>query len=555
MSESYDPTEDGTETEDTGGALSTVNSPLGVLPGQTAGVDDDSPVAALKAATARLKAQRAGLNPNQKIAALLMGFAQPSAHTGWQSGVVNAATSLQTQTLAAQKADQARQDLIAKYDLASAHYQAQNDASTQRTQELADAAKARAAAATAKASQGTLQVLPALYPGAQPSAVLKGFNPDGSPFVKPVPIGTPGSTPAPTASPDGSTAPVNPFPMQHLSGAELASKYGLTGYDPNTKYSLNTTGPEAGKVTEEKPSDPLTKYGITGLTGPAVLAALPANKAAEVQAILDGRILAPTTGTRAKDGAELLALATAADPAFDASVAKGKFTARQAYAPGGKAAQNFLAIDTVMNHLDKLSTDASNLNNTDVPVANAVKNAVAGATGASAPTQYNQTATAAANELMKVFRGTGQGSTKDIEEWRKTLDPNMSPDQQSGAITGALDLVTGRLKPLVDQWNQTMGENRSVLSFISPEARTTFMKLDPNYQLTPDDKSFLMQQEATRRQKTAAVPKVAPGPASASGGNALPATTVAQYAAIPMANKAAARAYLQKQGYDISGLK
>lgn len=151
MSESYDPTEDGTESEDTGGALSTTSSPLGVLPGQSAGDESDSPVAALRAATARLKAQRSGLSGTQQLAALLTGFGQPSAHAGWQSGVVNAAQALQTQQLAARKADQARQDLITKYDLASAHYQAQNEASTQRTAELAQAAKERAAASAAKA--------------------------------------------------------------------------------------------------------------------------------------------------------------------------------------------------------------------------------------------------------------------------------------------------------------------------------------------------------------------------------------------------------------------
>ena len=149
---SYDPTEDGTESDDSdvgGGALSAnlTASPLGVLPGQNAGDPTvDSPVAALQAATARLKAQRTGLTQNQQIAALLMGYAKPATNGGWQANVVNAAQNLQDQTAAKAKTDQATQDLITKYDLASAHYQAQNQAAAANTAQRAAAAAAKTAA-------------------------------------------------------------------------------------------------------------------------------------------------------------------------------------------------------------------------------------------------------------------------------------------------------------------------------------------------------------------------------------------------------------------------
>ena len=152
MSDGLDDSEDVSADEvDSGGDPLPGN--LSVLPGQSAGdISDTSPLAALKAATARLKAQRNGLSPQQQIGALLIGFGTPSQHTGWQSGVVNAAQALQAQTLAKQKLDQQRNDLVTKYDLAAAHYAAQNQAAIQRTAELAQASKDRAAAATAKAA-------------------------------------------------------------------------------------------------------------------------------------------------------------------------------------------------------------------------------------------------------------------------------------------------------------------------------------------------------------------------------------------------------------------
>lgn len=523
MIEDDDPTDDGTETPDAPSGVLQAASSLAVTPAAVtpaAGGDYSGVLKQLNDATQRLKDQRSGLTMQQKISALLTGYAQPSTHTGWQSGVANAAANLQAQTLAKAKADATRDDLISKYDLMAAHYGAQNQASAARTAELAQAAKDKGAAAAAKASQGTIQVLPAMFPGAPVGAVLKGFNPDGTPFVKNVPVGTPGSVPAtgPTTGAPPQAALAASFPIQHYTGQQLADKYGLTGYDPNAHYSYTTAGVEAGKVVEDKPGDALEKYGVSNLTGPALLAALPAPKAAEVQAILDGRLLAPTTGSRGKDGAELLQLASAADPTFDAGKAKAKFATRMDYAPGGKSGQQFLAIDTVMNHLDKLNTDFSNLGNTDVPIANTFKNAALAATGHASPTKAEQTATAASNEMMKVFRGTGTGSTKDIADWRQTIPVNGSPDQQAGAISGGLDLVVGRLKPKVDQWNQTMGENRSVLSFISPSARATFMKLDPTYQLTDDDKKFLNQQEIDKRTKARATAPAAAaaGPSSAA---------------------------------------
>ncbi len=100
----------------------------------------------LDAITADLRAQRSGLTPIQKISAFLTGYGQPHTTSGWASGAAAGAANLQAQTLAQQKLDTTRQDLIAKYDLASAHYGAQNQAANQRTAEMQAAQLAKAGA-------------------------------------------------------------------------------------------------------------------------------------------------------------------------------------------------------------------------------------------------------------------------------------------------------------------------------------------------------------------------------------------------------------------------
>lgn len=392
------------------------------------------------------------------------------------------------------------------------------------------------------------------------------IGPDGQ-IAAPAPVAPTANTPADDTIPN---RPVSDLPAGGVTGkpVDLEKQFGfkargidLSSFDPNTPIYVNTT---TMKPEALPPGDPLVKYGVSGLTGPAVLAALPAAKAAEVQAILDGRLLAPTTGTRAKDGAELLQLASAADPTFDAGVAKAKFATRNAFAPNGKIGQNFASIDTVMNHLGKYAQGVEDINNMGGlgTGLNPVKNLILEKTGHASPTNLENEATAVASELTRTFRG-GPGTMKDVQDWRKNVNINGAPDQQAGTINTGLGLVVGRLEPLVSQWNSTMGENRSVLSFISPAARQTFMKLDPSYQLTDDDKAYLASQEMAKRKTgtlaapPAAVARVAatPGPSSTAGGKALPPSTLSQYQTVPMANKAAARAYLQSQGYDISGLK
>lgn len=357
----------------------------------------------------------------------------------------------------------------------------------------------------------------------------------------------------------------NPTPLKGVTGtpAELEAKYGLkakgidlTGLDPNTPVFVNM---DTGKPEAIPAIDPLSKYN--GLTGQPLLDALSPADRNEVQAIHDGRLLAPVTGTRAKEGARLLALTTAAYPDFDAGIAKAKFATRAAFAPSGKVGQNFASIDTVLNHLEKYAQGVEDINNIGGlgTSLNPVKNLILKRTGHASPTNLDTEATAVSTELMKAFRsGTGAGSTREIQEWRKTVDPDASPDQQAGTIKTGVGLVVGRLEPLVSQWNQAMGENRSVLSFVSPKARASLMKLDPSFQLTDDDKAYLATQELSKRKTgTLSLPAkaAAPGPSSAAGGKALPASTLSQYAAVPMANKAAARAHLQSLGYDISGLK
>lgn len=547
MSDAYDPTEDGTESDDAPTGALQAASQLAVTPSGSG--DYSGVLKQLNAATQRLKDQRSGLTMQQKISALLTGYAQPSAHTGWQSGVANAAANLQAQTLARQKADASRDDLISKYDLMAAHYGAQNQASEARTAELAAAARARATAATDKAAAGTVQVLPAMFPGAPVGAVLKKLGTDGKWTVTNVPVGTPGSEPAPASS--GAT--LNPFPVKYGTGKELAEKYGITGLTPDTNYALNTTGPEAGKTTEVKTQDYLSQYG--GATGPSLLAQLPESDRAQVDAIAQGKIAPPTAGTRSPSAQRILALAAASYPGVD--FAKNYKTTLD-YAPSGKSGQNIVKGGTAIDHAVKLYDSVDALGNVDAGplsgIINGIKNNVT-ASNNPAVKDFRVNRDLFAKELEAAIKGTGNSSSlAEFKNWQKELNDADSPAVMKSVIQRGVGLLGERLQNQVQPYNDTIGVNRSFLSWLPAGAQASFMRVNPDYTLTDDDKKYLMQQEVAKRQATPKPASVAPALSSATGGKALPTVTMQQYQAIPQVNKASARAYLKKQGYDISGL-
>jgi hypothetical protein len=435
--------------------------------------------------------------------------------------------------MAARSKDAEREALIAKYMAAEGPAL------------LSGAGVASKLNAPDKGLEGSIRVLPPMYPGAPTQAVRTRFV-NGQPVVENVPIGG-------DAGATGTAASGVPnFPVKKVTGLDLASKYGITGYDPKTEYQLQTAGADAGKVGDIPLADPLARYG--GATGAALLQSLSPGDRVEVEALHEGRRLAPSTGTRAKEAQRLLTLTQAAYPDWNATQGQLAYKARQQYLPGGPIGKNIVSFETAISHLGSLANNAAKLGSTGLPSVNAAKNAITNSTGAlgnrTALTGFQTDRQAVADELMRAFRVTGS-SVEEAKAWRKQFDAAAAPEQIQSATREATNLLAGRLDSLVKPYNDATGENRSFLSWMSPKSRATFMNLNPDYQLTDDDKRFLVQQEASRRSGAPAAPK---NPSSAKGGTAIPADLMQQYKSIPSGNKAIAKARLKAAGYDISGL-
>lgn len=174
------------------------------------------------------------------------------------------------------------------------------------------------------------------------------------------------------------------------------------------------------------------------------------------------------------------AAAQALDPNFDASQYGIRFGVRKAFTSGPDAA-NLTAIDTTMKHLNSLHDAIGDLHNTPIQPLNwLVNNAEQALMDYKMPTRYNMRSKAVADELTRVFRGTG-GSEKDVQTWLANMSPNLGPDNQKEAVNSAMELLAGRIEAMRNKWERGF-QAPADFTFFTDNAKKAIAKLgyDPN---------------------------------------------------------------------------
>jgi hypothetical protein len=78
------------------------------------------------------------------------------------------------------------------------------------------------------------------------------------------------------------------------------------------------------------------------------------------------------------------------------------------------------------------------------------------ATGDPRIVAFNTAKQAVADEMTRVFRGTG-GSNADIEGWEKNLNAANSPEQLNAAIKQGVNLLASRANAIGEQYKKGMG--------------------------------------------------------------------------------------------------
>lgn len=205
----------------------------------------------------------------------------------------------------------------------------------------------------------------------------------------------------------------------------------------------------------EKASDPFGGGG--GPVGDDLLAKMSPEQKAQSQALVEGRRTLDARMASTPYGRTIIAGAYAIDPTFDQGNYNARAKARtDLVSPNGTGGKTIGALNTAIQHAGKLSDLIETLDNSNVPLVNAVVNPLRTATGSTKVTNFQTVAPQLAKEIERVWRGAG-GTAGEIHDLIETIGSNKGKQQQREALQQFVELAKGKLDTLERQRDSALG--------------------------------------------------------------------------------------------------
>jgi hypothetical protein len=177
---------------------------------------------------------------------------------------------------------------------------------------------------------------------------------------------------------------------------------------------------------------------------------------AYIKKIADYQIDPRTTSIRGGHREQVLSAVAQYDPTYDQNSFGSRAKAIRDFSTGtqGNAIRSF---DVATDHLDTLQKYVDALKNGDVRMMNTIRNQWLASTGSPLPTNVQAVAPIVGAEVSKAIIGSNN-ALADREELRKPLQNANSPEQLAGAIQAYKALMTGQLRGLKKQYEDTTGK-------------------------------------------------------------------------------------------------
>lgn len=171
-------------------------------------------------------------------------------------------------------------------------------------------------------------------------------------------------------------------------------------------------------------------------------------------------------------GAELMKQVMAANPEYDGTQFPNRSATRKAFTTGTQG-QQINAMNTVIGHMDQMTSAIDALNHGNFTPGNAAYDWVRTTFGSSAVTNFDNIKGAVAGELGKVLKGVvTEGEIARVE---KNIRDSGSPDQLRGAIDTNIPIIGSKLAALDYQYHQAMGA-KDPFSALSPDSEAVLTK-------------------------------------------------------------------------------
>ncbi len=196
---------------------------------------------------------------------------------------------------------------------------------------------------------------------------------------------------------------------------------------------------------------------------PKILEGLSPANAAVVKGLAEYRLSVPAgAARRSKYWQDAIQKAMEYDPSFDEKMYPTRQRMMIAYSQG-KQGQSITSLNTAIGHLDRLLDNGEKLHNSQYQIVNWGRNLERKWSGDKRVTAFGTDLTAVTNELATVFKGMG-ATDQEISAWRKDIDSSSSwPQIKEGFTNEAVKLMGGRLEPMAQRYEVTMGKPLRIL--------------------------------------------------------------------------------------------
>jgi len=247
------------------------------------------------------------------------------------------------------------------------------------------------------------------------------------------------------------------------------------------------------------------------LTGEDFLKTQPKEIANDVRAAIAGKLKMPSPGslleTRMQPTIDALKQYYADNPDAYANVRSGQrakvtndLLDKAVSSTGGQ----FRSGVAMLEHMAKVQDTGEKLDNADMPLVNKAKWAITeqrGGPEAAKLSDFNNAFNTYSGEAAKAIKGGVPGVHETMERM-KLMNPSLGPDVMQGHIDTSKDLLLGRLRPTMDNYNRVMGTNYDMRTFIKEFAPSSLPAYDQlETKAIKGSEKYKMQQQQQQRQQ------------------------------------------------------